>query len=274
MNQEELRRELARYEYWEDKSPAQIISDVISVGGWKSVFPAGVNQWAHRFRNYFNEEPITLTRLKQREARNYFLQVFGIVIINGRQKDFGTFALKDNFALSEALSGDVYRDQNNRIWFQMSPGGTIYHWGGPVEREIREAAYQSYIAGQALTPVFKLISLDETGGSQETIIKNPFNEEVKNIPVAKKLKVGRSNIGKVGRPELVPHLIEMKPEYEGSYNYSETIDSGINAHQKRDVHTHHKDPVYWNPQGRLIPLAERRFPKLSEARIKAYSALL
>ena len=84
---------------------------------------------------------------------------------------------KESIAQERALSGDVYLDNLNRPWFQMAAGSTIYHWGDHPDSPTSEAAYQDIIMGQDDTPVFKLISPDDTGGSNEVII---FNAEIRD----------------------------------------------------------------------------------------------
>ena len=54
---------LRDYGYWRSKSAEEILAAVKNVpGGWAGVFPDGVPLWAHRVRNFFNHEPISLMR--------------------------------------------------------------------------------------------------------------------------------------------------------------------------------------------------------------------
>ena len=62
----------------------------------------------------------------------------------------------------------MYKDESNHTWFQMSSGATIYHWGRDPVVPAVEALWQ--LGKQAVVPIFKLVSPDQTGGSSETII--------------------------------------------------------------------------------------------------------
>jgi hypothetical protein len=57
-------------------------------------------------------------------------------------------------------------------------------------------------------------------------------------------------------------LIVTDPRYQGSYNYSETVQEGLAAHEMRDVRPH-VDGVdfYVNPTDRFSSLASRLFPE-------------
>ena len=75
------------------------------------------------------------------------------------------------------------------------------------------------------TPVFKLISPDDNGGSNEVII---FNAEIKDGPYNNRSKV----IGDVNKPIIVKAAIETDPILQGSYNYSETTTHGLGRTRK------------------------------------------
>lgn len=262
-------QKLGEYKYWVDQSPQEILNAVKSHGGWAKVFPKGLPLWAHRVRNWFNVEPISLTRMDQGTAREFLAIV-----------DFGLDALErklnriqgnwSRLAEIKALSGDVYKDQSKTIWFQMDAGGTIYHWGDKPIVTLVEGPYASF-NGQEAMPIFKLVSVDGTGGSKETIIQNWLN-----IPVRYGLGGiayrGRANIGKVNSPEYISYLVEQKPKYQGSYNYAETVDSGFAAHEKYDVNTHEKRPnVYFDPPNRFQLLSKRRFPEKDDRGVQLAS---
>ena len=53
--------------------------------------------------------------------------------------------------------------------------------------------------------------------------------------------------------------IDTSMKYQGSYNFAETAVLGLPAHEKYDVHPHHKDAVYIDPPDRFEPLADRFF---------------
>ena len=83
-------------------------------------------------------------------------------------------------------------------------------------------------------------------------------------------KSGRESIGEVNKSEPVAHLILRVRDllHQGSYNYSETVDAGYHAHERRDVKPHAKylwffsrQKMYVNPPNRFLPLALRRFPE-------------
>ena len=131
----------------------------------------------------------------------------------------------NTIATVSSLSGDAYQDQLGYIWWQMTPGATIYHTGtGKVKNPTKEAL-DAERKGQEAT-VFKLVSPDGTGGSWEVIIKNPENTKT---------------IG-TGEPvTITPKILESDPRLQGSYNYSETIEMGLSAHELRDVLPHKKN---------------------------------
>src|SRR5262249_19805844 len=133
----------------------------------------------------------------------------------------------DDVAEGRALSDDVYEDESGHIWYQMSPGGTIYHWGeDPSKYKIvasLEAIAQT--GGQRFIPVFKLVSPDGTGSSRECIIFNKLTEKVKLPSPSVELMAGQVALGKVNEWVKVRerNLIETHPHYQGSYNFTETV---------------------------------------------------
>jgi hypothetical protein len=250
MNKEMLKN----YDEWLKRSPAEIIVAVKAAGGWKAVFPEKLPLWAHRVRNFFNYEPLYLKRLNKAESN---------VFLDKLPKNFSIFQSKDKIIQAFALSGDVYRDQFNKIWYQMSPGATIYHYGSDPKSPELDAAGVT-LKGQKFTPIFKLISPDGTGGSCETIIRNPQIDKWWSgaIPTT---AIGNSNIGAVGSIETISHRIVEHPWYQGSYNYSETVVVGNDLHEKNDVEPHKKNKfmgVYVNPLDRSELLSLRKFPKI------------
>src|SRR5262245_44145712 len=146
---------------WVGQTPEYILYWVKRNRGWKSVFPGDLPFWAHQVRNFFNQEPMTLTRYAED-----FADVFLANIIDHAH---ATGGLKERSALTDY----VYGDEHKRLWYQMNSGSTVYHFGPPPTSVTMKAVRYGY--AQSWTPVFKLISLDGTGGSMETIIENPID---------------------------------------------------------------------------------------------------
>jgi hypothetical protein len=285
--------ELQKYEYWIPKTPHEIFFAAKAHGGWKNVFLAAkpFPVWASKVRNYFNILPTCLTRLPEKNARHLLdrtkLLPFLVRAKNDywanrtfqdyRPKPWGydpppfkphpqapakipdnimKMSQKEAIAQQQALSGDVYLDNLNRPWFQMAAGSTIYHRGDHPESPTAEAIYQDVIMRQDDTPVFKLVSPDDNGGSQEVII---FNAEIKDGPYNNRSKA----IGDVSKPIIVKAAIETDPILQGSYNYSETTTQGLAEHERRDVKPHvHNYFFYVNPPDPFSALSQRTFPVL------------
>lgn len=289
--------ELQKYKNWIDRTPHDIFFAAKSLGGWKCVFPATkpFPVWASKVRNYFNVLPTCLTRLPEQNARAlldrrkflpFLVRARNDYWANRTYRDYKPkpwgydpppfkphpqapakipdrimkMSEKEAIALQQALSGDVYLDNHNRPWFQMAAGSTIYHWGDHPESPTAEAIYQDVIMRQDDTPVFKLISPDDNGGSNEVII---FNAEIKDGPYT-----NRSNfIGEVSKKINVKEAIITDPILQGSYNYSETATEGLAEHERRDVKPHvHSSFFYVNPADAYSALNQRRFPTLDAER--------
>lgn len=253
--------EIRKYKNWVGKSPGDILEAVKGVGGWKNVFdaksfPDGLPRWAHRVRNFFNREP-TVLELK----------------VEGSHAYFNLYKWDKNRGAAEnmALSGDVYKDEFLTTWFQMSPGGTIYHFKHPKNQKV-EAILQGAL-GQINTPVFKLVSPDGSGGSIETIVDNPFvNSLVSTVVgtvgsfggggvIKQMTKMRSSTIGEGGKINITSRIIK-NYDYQGSYNYAETVDAGFSAHEKFDIDPHKIDEKgYLNPSDRHSSLFSRKFPE-------------
>lgn len=263
-------KELNDYTYWRTKSPGQILVEVSSVGGWKSVFTDELPpRWAHKVRNYFNREPRFFMRLAVKLDKRNLIDFRNLVDI--KEKGFSS-------AVGEmsALSGDVYKDELRRTWFQMDAGGAIYHFK-EVKNKTLEAVLQS-VQGQAMTPIFKLICPDGTGGSCETILKNfvgSANSEIgiMNIPGVYRIievlpGVGDSSgyrLGEINKPLPIEGLIKVIPsDYQGSYNFAETVVSGLKNHTKFDINPHEKDDKYMKVNDRFSDLFSRIFPEYDD----------
>jgi hypothetical protein len=289
------RAQLQDYGAWLKTTPHEVFFAVKMHGGWKNVFPNCVPVWASKVRNYFNILPKTLKRLPEANARHLLDRPSFLPFLvearktywanrtyaDYREKPWGRdpvpfkphpqapavipehimkMSEKDRIALERALSGDVYLDNLNRPWFQMSAGSTIYHWGDHPDNPTAEAIYWDVVMKQNDTKVFKLISPDSNGGSNEVIIHNP---EISDGPYNNRLKV----IGDVNQKIDVTQAIEKDPILQGSYNYSETTTMGLAEHDKRDVKPHvHNYYYYSNPIDPFSELGARKFPELDSER--------
>ena len=162
------------------------------------------------------------------------------------------------------LSGHVYVDESNNTWYQMGPGGSIFHWGSEVEIMEIEAFNTHFFRRQTGIPIFKLICPDGTKGSKETIVVNPMiniKEEVDAMGNVREVAKGASKLGEVGQTvhvrRLDLHVTTM--EHQGSYNFAETAVIGRDWHTKFDVETHQKEKIYIDPRDRFTPLKDRIF---------------
>ena len=284
--------DLQKYERWINQTPHQVFFAAKTYGGWKTLFPASkpFPVWASKVRNYFNVLPTTLKRLPETNAKALLDRPTFLPFLVRARNDYWAnrtyqdykpkpwgydpppfkphpqapaklpdkimkMSEKEAIALQQALSGDVYLDNLNRPWFQMAAGSTIYHWGEHPESPTAEAVYQDTIMRQDDTPVFKLISPDDNGGSNEVII---YNQEIKDGPYNNRSK----SIGQVNQPIDVTRAIITDPILQGSYNYSETAIMGLEEHERRDVKPHvHSSFFYVNPPDAFSALATRRFPE-------------
>lgn len=287
-------KQLQDYNEWLKVSPDEVLRSVKNVGGWHIVFPASkaIPRWASRVRNYFNYDPQVLKRLDERSAAahldrvkknvealstrrlNHILKKHGAIdTLKGLKipgyapqpapADSGITTIDDEAAEKFALSDDVYVDEFNRVWFQMSPGGAIHHWGSDPWFPEAEAPWQSIKGGQRYVPVFKLVSPDGTGGSAECCIRNPLLPWEFGGVVMKR---GAPSIGKkVNQWTTVVALHVTSPKYQGSYNYSETIEKGFPDHEMRDVtpHPHRGVAWYYVDPVRFSALGTRIFPQFA-----------
>jgi hypothetical protein len=157
-------------------------------------------------------------------------------------------------ALKNTLHGAVYKDETNRLWYQMSAGATIYHYEGtpnPLTTPL-EAAIVNEVKGQTNTPVFKLISPDGTGGSREIILKNR----------------GTDTLVDAGISIDIRNLVVVHEVFQGSYNYADAMVVGFAAHEIRDIKPHvgswdfYVNPVhrYWTLEQRVYPAKDPRNP--------------
>lgn len=155
---------------------------------------------------------------------------------------------KDALALKNSLHGAVYKDETGRLWYQMSAGSTIYHYGGtPHEYKAPiDAAVVNEIKGQKNTPVFKMVSPDGTGGSREIIIKNR----------------GTDTLVDAGVSIIIQKLVETHLVYRGSYNYADAMITGFSAHKTLDVKPHVASwDFYVNPTNIYANLDVCKFPE-------------
>ena len=282
--------DLQNYDKWVGQSAQDVYVAALMAGGWKKVFPTSVPRWASRIRNYFNATPTWLERLPQDVSKRLLKQVqrfafeldchavqtFNRTHQNYRPNPWGKLdpppfrvpagcpvkashdvvhtGIVDQLGTTGALAGVVYKDECSRLWYQMAAGSTIYHFGRHPRVPIVEAVWQDKIRGQDDTPVFKLVSPDNTGGSLEVLL---WNDGVD----ANGFNKGSETLGKPGEKWNVRKIIVTEPRHQGSYNFAETVHLGLAAHEMRDVRTHvDQEAFYVNPQDRFSPLAARRFP--------------
>jgi len=100
-----------------------------------------------------------------------------------------------------------------------------------------------------------LISPDSTGGSNEVILGNDGVN-------AYGWNTGNEVVGPVNERWNIRRSVIADPAYQGSYNYSETAQVGLAAHELRDVRPHVAGrQFYVNPKDPFSPLAMRRFPE-------------
>lgn len=276
--------ELRDYRYWIGKRADTLYFDVRAVGGWAAVFPSSLPRWASRIRNFFNVVPAELSQVTEKEATTFlkYAQKFKFELEchevqsankkwqNYKQNPDGSYepppfkvpagcptkashdvkhtSLIDSIAVNNALTKNVYKDENGRLWFQMAAGSTIHHWGAPVNPllAVFEAIFVDKIRGQNGTPVFKLVNPDPgVGGSNEVIVRN----------------TGRDVVGAVKQKVDIRAIIVTDSVNQGSYNYSETTQVGLAAHETRDVKPHVGGwDFYVNPADPYSALNTRTFP--------------
>ena len=137
---------LTDYGNWIGETAWEVHWSVMRVGGWQQVFPGALPRWASRIRQYFNLTPMTLELLDHEESSRYLERV-QTALPSARAEAIRN-ALRwqpgGEIGTIKALSGAVYEDALGRsIWFQMSPGGAIYHFG----EKIRSPTLRSIEAG-------------------------------------------------------------------------------------------------------------------------------
>jgi len=235
---------------WVGQNAQCILDSVRRADGWKNVFkdPFPFPMWLHKLRNYFNVEPTTLRLLDKATTS----------IRMGEISQYGKLC---GLQGSRTLSGHVYVDEYSRVWYQMGPGGSIYHWGSdPSWHAPVDAVITHLFRGQTGIPIFKLICPDGTYGSNETIVSNEMERrEVYVGGSSSKVETGRSTIGDVNQIVPVRSQLITTMEHQGSYNFAETAVLGLDEHEKFDVNTHKKDKVYIDPPNRFSALKHRIF---------------
>ena len=223
---------LRNYRNWYKLSAAQVLKAVQDIpGGWATVFNKGIPCWASRVRNYFNVTPHWLMRFDwQRERAIYDKRL-----------------INRGFKAWHALHGAVYKDKQNNEWLQMSTVASVYHYQGEVNKP-KEA--WAYVRPQAMMPIFKLVSPDDTGGSRDLILSNP-----------KGLLLGDGTVVDVLHWKNIRNRVVLHETYAGSYNYAETITRGFPAHEKADVDTHKTWPGFYINPDPDSALKDRGFPE-------------
>jgi hypothetical protein len=262
---------LRDYGNWIGETAWDVHGSVMRVGGWQQVFPGALPRWASRIRQYFNLTPMTLELLDHEESSRY-LEGAQTALPSARAQALLKLMRSEPPGSSEigtikALSGAVYEDALGRsIWFQMSPGGAIYHFGKKIRSKTLRSI-EATLDGQEQAPVFKLVCPDGTGGSREVCIKNPFDVRKVTARVAGALHttmVGHATIGAVNEVVNVANRIVKDSVSQGSYNYAETVEKGLPAHDRLDVDTYPMQPGYYVEPPNLFQFAElymRRFPE-------------
>jgi len=288
-------KSLRDYNNWIGHTAYDVQHAVIGLGGWGNVFPGPLPRWASRIRQYFNLNPTTLRLLDENESGRHLAMAQTAVdsirdSISFQKKlrglnlqkplvnlkpDAPIDTFKGQMGTLYALSDDVYEDEIGRmIWFQMSAGAGIYHFGEKPQSPTLRALGAAH-RGQKYSPIFKLVSPDGTGGSRECCVKNIFD-------VVKKTKtridgeftsmLGYTTIGAVNETVNVaePNRIVKDSVAQGSYNYAETMVKGLPEHERLDVETDPMEPGYYveppnlfqfSDVGLLSNLHMRRFPE-------------
>ena len=270
--------ELRDYNKWINKKPTLIRKAVIDIGGWAKVFPPtgvkavpvkvdipipqrvippglrvggkisenipgllkaeweGFPLWASRVRNYFNWTPVTLKLLPPLDGMSRTNEHRGAVAMLPREVQKIVFS----------LNGDVYVDEHNRPWLNMTKLGAVYHVPGEVDfGKIRDAiAAELY---EIPYPVFKLISPDGTGGSMEVCLHNT--------------KLAKT-IGRVGEVVNVSPVLVREEIYRGSYNYAETIQRGLAEHDFSDIKPHQEYAGFYINPPFYSAIGDRKFPPI------------
>ncbi len=245
---------LQEYRNWIGKSPKLIHESVEDCGGWMAVFPKTVPIWASRVRNYFNITPGTLMQVNASISRIN-------IQLNNRFKGGKWY---QNLLEAHALSGEVYKDNTKRLWFQMHTCGTKYHYSGLIDPSgsfgrLRTA--NACVSRQSWIPVFKLICPDPTvGGSFEIIIKNPQVNPNRSFDGGPPL-VGKRFIGPVGQTINIRRPMIVTDKYKGTYNYAETIIRGLDEHELRDVHSHQNVRGFYIDPPKSKKFKDRKFPE-------------
>ena len=231
MRGKDLTEALGHFEAWIGRNPLEIKRLVIRAGGWRWIVwklreqdekELGFPAWAHFVRQFFNEEPISLTRELKGGAERAIENALSSRALNSSKK---------NQLFAElAYSGDVYnelaRDKYGKLqwrkWIEQSQSGSMYHYdAGQRMGTIVHTAF-SVLTTHHYTNVFKLSLNDGTGGSNEACFHNN----------------GRSqSLGVAGKPIPAKEKALTNNKYRGSYNYADTMGIGYDLHEKFDVFT-------------------------------------
>jgi len=248
------------YGNWVGHTPYEVYVSVMQAGGWQRVFPFALPTWASRIRQYFNLNPMSLTLLDDDESSDYLERAetaAGTIVADAVHSlptwdpGYRLDDLQDKIGTLRALSGQVYKDRLGRIWFQMSPGAAIYHFQ-ELPSDSKNDAIIATLRGQENIEVFKLICPDRTGGSRECVI----------------IGNGRTTIGEVNEEVNLTGRFVKDSVRQGSYNYAETIEKGLAAHERLDVNTDPMQPGYFVEPSDLFSHSElifRRFPEKDRA---------
>lgn len=241
--------QLRIYSNWIGKTPNTVLGHAIRAGGWQAVFPKELPVWANQVRNYFNYTPEKLIRFDPEE---------GAALAEAANR----VAFWDDVIGSLSLSGEVYQCGETRLWFQMRPGGTSYHYPGKVNWQKK---VKSVLTDQPHLQVFKLVSPDPAKGSSEACFHNwqLFTDVATALLDDDRTVVGKGAIGEPGKWVDVRGKVVLDEHFRGSYNYAETMKCGMDAHTRLDITPHEamvKQGLSYIEPPVFSKLSERRFP--------------
>lgn len=258
MGRKGLTEALGHFEAWMGRNPLEIKNLVIKAGGWRWIVwkleekeekKLGFPKWAHLVRQFFNEEPKSLSRELDRDAERAIANALSSRALNSSKKN--------HIFAKLAYSGDVYKDLVRdkygklqwRKWIEQSQSGTMYHYeggqrianlpGGDIFHTALSAA-----TTHNYTAAFKLCLPDGTGGSNEACFHN---------------RGFSRSLGVAGKPIPAKEIAITNNKYRGSYNYADTMGIGYDLHEKFDVETDKKWGQDYVDERQFSPISGRIF---------------
>jgi hypothetical protein len=197
-------------------------------------------KWAHRLRNFFNEQPKELLRVGKAWAKSARQQ---IVLQNLSATNIAAAAFAD--------SGDVYSepewDGTNthwKDWIEMSQAGSQYHSAEG------HGVVVSAVIPHSMTGNFKLVRPDGTGGSSEVALHN-WRHGI--------TKTGKRSKAEVGKWVNARTQAIVEDQYRGSYNFADTMDAGYEEHKRLDMIPDETYGTKYINEGRWAPIGKRVF---------------